>query len=342
MNMSRNGSVLLVGALVVSLAACAPERRKSPRSDDGDAFSTADTGGAGTDVSTSPDAFSGPDTNTQPDAFVGIDTSTQPDVSSQPDTSTQPDVVQQPDTNPVTPGSCDGTVPFTGQVYDQSSQAHHGGTPTTTPLTGDGNLQAVVARFVPAGNADPAVVLSPSIQVTNVTIIASAHETFARRNFWVQDGNAAVRVYLNEDAAPFIQVGMRVSFSVDELKVFDGHGQISRVSNFNVLNSNNPVPYVDRTGQDLTMNDYARNVRLSGRLGPNPGTACGGSSLCYDLHHGANKVATFRSASNFVSPGDCVIFFGPMMSFPGPLDALGAAPRPQVDTINFAWYLGLD
>lgn len=222
--------------------------------------------------------------------------------------------------------TCETDTNFFGQIGGVG--AHDGGVPTTGSLSNDAGLDDIAASmplvdglFVPV-----------SIAVTGATVVATTFDSRANETFWLQDGvtTASVRLAF---ASIFVdvRVGDRVSFTATELQNFEGHPQISALSNFTILSRDNVVPYRDRTGQAITIGDYGRVVRVGGVLG-SP-TLCGGTSSCYPLTHGARTV-TLRSASVFYNVGDCVTFIGPVYSFPGPL---GIGAEPQLDEINFSW-----
>nr|MBA2662620.1 hypothetical protein [Lujinxingiaceae bacterium] len=218
-----------------------------------------------------------------------------------------------------------------------------GGIATTGAITQNANIAAVRNAILRANELEPpAQQISPAIQITNAIVIATSFRT--NLQFWIQDSNSAIQLYLTQPLAIGIDiaVGQRVSFVATHSTVYSGQPQISSVSNFQVNSYDNPVPYIERTGQDITMNaHYYRNVRVSGQLGQTA-TACGGSSFCYDLTHGpasAPKTVVFRSASTSLTPGACVTFLGPVVAFPGPLDYLSAEPIPQLDTILYEWHV---
>lgn len=222
--------------------------------------------------------------------------------------------------------SCDANTAFFGQIGGNG--LHDGGFPTTGSLSGNSGLSQVAAAMP---LVDGTFVAS-DIAVNGATVVATSFDSRANETFWLQDGVTVGAVRL---ATPTIFVNVRVgdivNFRATELQNFEGHPQISALQSFAIVSSNNPVPYLDRTGQAISISDYGKVVRIGGVLGS--GVACGGASSCYPLTHGA-RVTTFRTASTFAEAGDCTTFVGPVGAFPGPL---APAPMAQIDAVNFSW-----
>lgn len=271
------------------------------------------------------------------------------------------------------PTACSPTDDFTGQIG--GGEPNGGGQPDKNgSLSTDANLQAVKQRIEDRKDTSGIQKLDSPITVDGATITAVGFPSDTQ--FFVQDANTALEIYLSnpnqssdsngsdgEDTAPpFIEqnlplkVGSKVKFEVTHIQNFEGTPQISWLGSFTVQSEDNSVPFAAKTGEEIAMDDYAKMVRVVGKLGA--GTSCGGNSLCYPLKHGPNsdKSVTFRSNCNSVSAcekgpleeGDCVAFVGPVSSHPGPLGAPGGdssngdtdspEPTPQLDTYSYDFF----
>ena len=166
-----------------------------------------------------------------------------------------------------------------------------------------------------------------------VVTATNFHDT--TRNFWLQDANGAVQVFLPMPTETNVTVGDLISFTVTEMSNFEGHMQISAISDFMIDSSGNAVPYLEKTGTALTADDYNKVVRIAGTI-TGPGTECGGQSKCYPFKSGDHTVI-HRTGSQLTEVGDCVTFVGPVSSFPGPDNDTGAAVDLQLDAKNFDW-----
>jgi hypothetical protein len=218
-----------------------------------------------------------------------------------------------------------------------------GGRPTTAHLTHDANLDAIWGAAVPAPNwADPQA-LNPSISITGATVTAVTPRP--NPQFWVEDANTGMQVYLDAPLGVALKVGQRVSFRATHVDIFNGNPQIQGLTDFTVVDADNPVPYLDVHDASLTLDDhYYRVVRIGGELGPNT-SSCGDGHTCYELFYGptgGRKVASLRSASNQLSPGRCVTFVGPAGGYLGPLSNLPDTPAIQLDTASFGWIRATD
>jgi hypothetical protein len=273
--------------------------------------------------------------NNQPD-------SGQPDSGPEPDADDEEDGGTEPDTGPdLDPSDCDPNLNFTGQVYDQGDE-HSGGQPTAAAdvTLADANLQEVWDA-IPGEDDDPATV---DIDVTEALVIATVD---GHGRLYVQDANAVLLLWYpwadGESPTDPVKVGDTVSFKVTEVQNFGGTPQVSAITNFSVEDSDAQVPYHALSGEDLPTDSWGELVQVGGFVMSIERQDCGGDSVCYELVHGDNfdKSTTLRSASSFLEVGNCVTYFGPLSSFPGPKNDDGQTPDPQLDQINFDWLFSL-
>lgn len=240
-------------------------------------------------------------------------------------------------TNNTTPTECMVNDVFFGQI-DSESDVHAGGAPSTDPVATDAGLMAVMGAFdaMEGGTTDDL-----DLAVSGAIVTATNFGDGGNTNFWVEDANEAIQVFLGFDNPPTadtIKVGDAVSFTVTQMNNFGGTPQISMVSDFAIDSSGNEVPYTDLTGMVPTEANYARIVRIGGTLGA--GERCGGSderpAFCYPLSHDGQTIE-YRSTSEFLETNDCVTYFGPLGSFPGPANDDGSAVTWQLNVANFSW-----
>lgn len=240
--------------------------------------------------------------------------------------------------NNTTGGGCSVDTTFYGQI--DGAGPHDGGTPTTTSLTVNSGLNAVLAA-VPGVPDDPTTLdvdegiatLSPGLSVTNALVVATGSDSEANVWFWLRDRTTSMIVYLPISTGTTIVVGMRLSFTVNEVMNYNGHPEIIDLSNFTVLGSNAGVPYTDITTRDLTMNDFGKVVRFGGEV-MDSGVACGPSTYCYEARSPQGGTATLRTRDPSIGLGSCFTFVGPARSYPGVLDVSAV---PQLDVINPRW-----
>ncbi|MBA2665014.1 MAG: hypothetical protein H0U74_22195 [Bradymonadaceae bacterium] len=361
----RNLSLALVVGLALAAApvvGCGPDARDPSNKGTNNKNNTnPDTG---TTNNTDPDT--GVDNNTDPDTGSNNSNNTDPDTggnNTDPDlggNDTDPDVTTDPD-------ECTAKTTFFGQIG--GTGPHDGGSFTTDAIANAAGLKAVLDAFiVPTPNTEICSVATPcpelfvckagtgtppgpsrcdydgqrfetAMPVSGATVIATSFvsntEKRANRQFWLQDSETAIQVFLAAELPVNVKVGQKVSFGVNAIKIFGGHPQITGIEGFTIDTENHPVPYTELSGQDVTMAHYGKNVRVGGVVGANP-EECGGSSKCYELRHGG-KTVILRSASRFLLTGDCVTYVGPLSSFPGPKSDGALIPTAQLDTINFSW-----
>ncbi|TXD35460.1 hypothetical protein FRC98_16740 [Lujinxingia vulgaris] len=291
------------------------------------------------------------DTGGEPDAG---DEDVDPVEDTNPEPDAEPDADTEPDTDPQ-PGTCVKNSLFFGQVGDFDNDDHSGGVPSTTAELSDAGLGAYLNLLEPTATegetpASAVITLDTPVEVTGAIVIATSFKSNAfdqgQQRFWVQDANGVAKFYLDE--APIEQsilVGDELNFTIESYQYYAGQAQIKTVSGFEVVSSNNDVPFVDIENEALSMDLYQQLVRVGGELVGEP-EACGGSSMCYTMVYGdeGQFEVVLRSSSGFLETGDCVTYMGPVIAFPHPYDsryvedpAAEPQPSPQLDTINFGW-----
>ncbi|MCB9526885.1 MAG: hypothetical protein H6701_00545 [Myxococcales bacterium] len=154
--------------------------------------------------------------------------------------------------------------------------------------------------------------------------------------FWVADANGAIELFLDfneEGATPDFQIrtGHKISFNVTEVGRYFDRGQITKATDFALVETDAEV-YVDDTGGPFAYEQIHQLVRVTGLL-RNEST-CGGENRCWDLMapgpdgtDGA-RLGIYRSRSQFAATGACVTYVGPLGWFQN--DA-------QFDVVNFTW-----
>jgi len=332
--------------LVASLIACSDSPTDPAASDTG--VTPADTGSGTSDttpdtsvtedtVAPGPDADvetpdAGPDDTTAADAVTpdaAPTDATTPDGGTS-DTTTEPDAVTAPcviDTN------------FTGQVSIDDTAEPNGGAPRFTPYdaTYDAGVGTIVAAAL-AANAAP-FNTTEAFTVTNATVVATSFyngssdppTTANRNNFWIADGTGSIEVELDfEDPAldqptfP-IRVGSRISFTTTLVENNFNAPRIRSATGWTLGDVDQEV-YIQDATAELTAADVNRLIRVAGRIA-GAGETCGGRARCWtlDTEFGDYEL---RSSSNFLEPGDCVTYVGPVGIFSNAV---------QFNAVNFDW-----
>lgn len=305
------------------------------------------TGGGGAADSGRPDT-SASDTGATEDASgdTTVDPDTSADTSSDTtaDTSADSSADTGADTSADTSGDtadayvCGSAPAFSGQIF--GSDAPSGGVPlfvnSRSEFTyGDANLDEVISQF-PSVDGDPIILPTPVV-ITGAVVVATSYMNTAavppsQSNFWVADANGTVEVrldYTNAANVPVtqIRVGHKLNFIVTAVDSYFGSGQVQAANSWVLVEADTGVHVLERTATALTADDIGEIVRVEGTL-TGGGAGCGGTSKCYDLTYANGQVAAYRSASTFLSIGQCVTFVGPLGQFSG---------APQINVANFDW-----
>jgi hypothetical protein len=310
---------------LLALVACSSESEDPARSNGGGGGTVTDTGRTDT---------TGSDT--------GATTDTTDDTAVDPDTTA--DTTVNPDTTADTAGDtadayvCGSAPAFSGQIF--GNDAPSGGVPlfvnSRSEFTyGDANLDEVISQF-PTVDGDPIILPTPVV-ITGAVVVATSYINSAavppsQSNFWVADSNGTVEVRLdftNAANVPVtqIRVGHKLNFTVTAVDSYFGSGQVQAANSWDLVEADTGVHVLERTTTALTAEDIGEVIRVEGTL-TGGGAACGGSSKCYDLTYANGQVALYRSASTFLSIGQCVTFVGPLGQFDG---------EPQINVANFDW-----
>lgn len=225
---------------------------------------------------------------------------------------------------------CELNTTFHGQIG--GSRTHEGGTFSTTPYTNDAGIQAVVDA------SDEPKVFETPMRIENARVVATSfigtnNDNQPNEEFWIQDANAGIKLHriVNDKT---IKVGQAVSFDVLETGFYRGHVQITKVENLEIVEEDGPVYVQDKTGEELTEDDYTLMVRVAGTL--SGGEECGGKARCYTMTHG-DETVIFRSGSSFIGDGSCVTYVGPLGADFGPRAADGPLVL-QLDSIHHDWH----
>ena len=245
------------------------------------------------------------------DSDSDSDTDSDSDSDTDSDTDSDSDVDCHADWDPTFFGTIDASI-VTSEAY--------------TEAAGLGNIIAADPGFGETAEIDVAV------SGATVTMVGYYPSSATDYTFWISDVDGVVQVYrvpLDAPPAP----GDKVSFTATELTNFYDALELTAVSDFSVDSSDNPVFVYPGTGTSL---DYsalgASNVRVYGKLVSDDGD-CGGGNNCYGLEHGgagSGNIAIFRTDSEYVSEGDCVIYTGPLGDFDG---------EPQLNVDDYDWYI---
>jgi hypothetical protein len=320
---------------LLALVACSSESEDPARSNGGGGGTVTDTGRTDTTGSDT-----GATTDTTDDTAVDPDTTA--DTTVDPDTTA--DTTVNPDTTADTAGDtadayvCGSAPAFSGQIF--GNDAPSGGVPlfvnSRSEFTyGDANLDEVISQF-PTVDGDPIILPTPVV-ITGAVVVATSYINSAavppsQSNFWVADSNGTVEVRLdftNAANVPVtqIRVGHKLNFTVTAVDCYFGSGQVQAANSWDLVEADTGVHVLERTTTALTAEDIGEVIRVEGTL-TGGGAACGGSSKCYDLTYANGQVALYRSASTFLSIGQCVTFVGPLGQFDG---------EPQINVANFDW-----
>ena len=319
---------------LVALVACSSDPEDPARSTGGGGSSTdtgrTDTGSSDTGAADTSEA----DTTVDPDTTADTGTDTTADTSADTTADTTPDTSGDTADAYV----CGSAPAFSGQIF--GSDAPSGGVPlfvnNRSEFTyGDANLDEVISQF-PTVDGDPTILPTPVV-ITGAIVVATSYMNTAavppsQSNFWVADSNGTVEVRLdftNAANVPVtqIRVGHKLNFIVTAVDSYFGSGQVQAANSWELVEADTGVHVLERTATALTADDIGEVVRVEGTL-TGGGAACGGSSKCYDLTYANGQVALYRSASTFLSIGQCVTFVGPLSQFSG---------EPQINVANFDW-----
>ena len=231
-------------------------------------------------------------------------------------------------------GGCIENLVYAGQVHpDDDPISPNGGAPTTSNYTHDAGIDDLLAAVPGDGDADVNLVIRGA--TVSATAFNSPNQPVPRanRDFWLQDRNGAVKVFFFADDtanhAPFqVRVGQRIDVTVTRVTNFGGLPEITGVAarSWNLVEEGTQVYIDDRTGRRFVAGDVARLVRATGIV-EGPAQECGIAN-CFQFHYGGAQPVTLRTSSDFVTPGACVTFVGPVALFEG---------QPQLDGANFDW-----
>lgn len=270
-----------------------------------------------------------------------------------------------PDDNNPTPGNngsgeCLENLTYSGQVFTPSEPdplRPDGGVPTTTPFDFDAGLGALIDAMPEATQDDEATEdveenrADVNLEVNGAVVIGTWFNTQgqldasgilrANRQFWIQDGNAAVQIFMPAGVdEPEVQamhpdfnikVGQKISFTATQLTNFNGVYEVTGIEPDSwALDAEGVDVFIDdKTGEDLNVEDVNKLIRITGTLNGAP-ESCGSTAVCYQLDHGATNTVTFRLGADFAPDGDgaCMTFVGPMSVFAG---------QPQLNVGNLSW-----
>ncbi len=244
--------------------------------------------------------------------------------------------------NNTTPGACAANTTYTGQVFasDQPTSPN-GGVAVTTPweATYDAGIGAVL-DLVPSSTEDGMNKAVVDLGVTEATVIATYFVSEgqpvprANREFWIADGNGAIKVFFPADPttfhAPFnVKVGQKINLRATELTNFGGLPEITGVAPeaWELVSEGNEVFIDDRTGGEIDPTDVNMVIRATGTLSAES-TACGDPYKCYMFDFGGAAPVTLRTNSNLIVGGECVTYVGPVGVFGGAV---------QLNVLNFDW-----
>ena len=247
------------------------------------------------------------------------------------------------DPEPWEPTVCDDEGWFYGEITDSGGGDYSGGIPSTDPLTEGFGLQEVWDALDDAWDEDAEnpieVVFEDPVEV-EATVIATA---YGDRRLFLQDADRAMYLVTlaDEDQVPVEQhVGQRVSFNVERADIFFGNPQIREFSDWTVIETPEEeqfVPYIQIEDQEITKDLFYQNVRVVGWVSDRDDDSwdCGGDT-CYRMYYGsdAQHTITYKSGSQFLDPGDCVAFTGPVLTFPG---YYSDGAEAQLDELNWDW-----
>lgn len=220
---------------------------------------------------------------------------------------------------------------FEGEYDDSAS------TLADVELTEDANIDALWSATVPAYNDDQPQQLQPTIIVENALVTATSFRD--DQQFWIQDADASMHVFLDEPLDEEVVVGQRVSFEVTHMSVHNGNPEVSGLVDFTVESAGSEVPFHDLRSERIVVDDHLYDlVRVGGRL--HSGEPCGGDYTCYELRWGPEdnrESVTFRTNYQLLKEDACVTFVGPVIAFLGPMHPSAETPDPQLQTDLNDW-----
>ena len=243
------------------------------------------------------------------------------------------------------PFACDLNEEFYGQLGGESDNA--GGEPTTDPFTHQSGLGEIIAEVEDALDdytdeeiSDQIIEIEfdDTIEVDGATV--TAVEYISAANFWLGDADTGLyfRAAPEDPVDDEPNVGDRVSFDVDSVEVFHGTPQIREYANWEIDEEDTEVSYVELGDDELDLEEHhGRIVRLVGEL-TDTSWSCAGD-VCFEMNYGLGGgfTTTFKTSSDFIYPGDCVTYIGPIRSFPR-FYVDGAEPQVDAgDGPNFGW-----
>lgn len=323
----------LIALSLLALAACSSGSEDPARANGGGGGTVTDTGRTDTgEADTTADDTSADTTADDTSVDTTVDDTTA-------DTTVDPDTTVDDTSGDTADAYVCGSAPaFSGQIF--GTDAPSGGVPlfvnSRSEFTyGDANLDEVISQF-PTVDGDPIILPTP-VTITGAVVVATSYMNTAavppsQSNFWVADANGTVEVrldYTNAANVPVtqIRVGHKLNFVVTAVDSYFGTGQIQAANTWELVEADTGVHVLERTATALTADDIGEIVRVEGTL-TGGGATCGGTSKCYDLTYADGQVVTYRSASTFLSIGQCVTFVGPLGQF---------NDLPQINVANFDW-----
>jgi len=306
-----------------------------------------DTGDAGDRDTTLPDGGPGPDPDGGPDPVPDGGPDPVPDGGPDPVPDGGPDPTDTDQDVPDTPPGefvCGEDEFFSGQVFGERTP--NGGAPVFITNASeidypDGGLGALL-EAAPSGAVDDRDPVTVDLVVTDARVIGTDFysDTVAiprsQTTFWVADesGTIELRLFrdgLGDDDYPLfdVRVGQRISFRATELSQYFGTKQVTRATDFELLESDDEVFILERTGGNITVDDIGKLVRVTGEV-VGGGEGCGGTSLCWDLDYGGDDVIEFRAGNSLrgMEVGVCMTYTGIVGLFSG---------QPQLNPVNFGW-----
>lgn len=200
-------------------------------------------------------------------------------------------------------------------------------------------------------NVEIAVPTAEQVQVTGARVTGVFYSKMNGARVIVQDKQRGLLLFLPPAVAPdgatadstSIKVGQTINFKITGVKRFAcSTPQVSNISGFEITAENQPVYVKEMTGQDVTIADYMKVVKIGGAL--TNFSMCGTTGRCFVMEHGpdgAKKTINYRSTSNFLDAmdnGKCATFVGPLGAFPDVFAATAENPAvPQLNSDNFDW-----
>ena len=248
-----------------------------------------------------------------------------------------------------TSGPCDPFLEYSGQIFDKPEDPTYGGTVAadTSGYSDDSGIEAFNTFIRGKYDAAPGEELSEDfedgseLQITEATITSTNFEGNAWFGVTIEDKKGTATIFLDgrEVTVPetLPKVGDKVSFKIDSYSIYRGETpQISEISDYTVVSSDNPVRVRDLTGEEVSGIGVNEIVRIGGKITEVTNATCGGSAKCYNLQHGeegSEKNITYRTSSTFAKVGDCITYVGPLNLYP----QYSESPQPQLNVLNFSW-----